>query len=91
MLPALIGLGILLMMPKIPEMVKQAFGQKPMPYGAAIGEALGPVKTAARYPVQYGAQEITALYGGYPPGGAPRPIAAGKALADVLRTLGIIK
>jgi len=30
---------------KIPEMVKQAFGQKPMGYGTAIGEAFAPVRT----------------------------------------------
>jgi len=49
MVPALIGLGIMLMMPKIPEMVKQAFGQKPAGFGTAIGEALGPVLGPVKY------------------------------------------
>ncbi|MBM3209343.1 hypothetical protein FJZ40_03570 [Candidatus Shapirobacteria bacterium] len=39
---SLIAYGILLMTPKVAEMVNQALSIKPTPYGAAMGEALGP-------------------------------------------------
>ena len=40
----LISLGMLLVVHKIPDMVKEALQVKPFPYGAAIGEALGPAR-----------------------------------------------
>lgn len=40
-IPALIGFGVLLMVYKVPEMVKEALQVKPFRYGAAIGEAMG--------------------------------------------------
>lgn len=39
--PALIALGFLLILHKVPEMVREALGVKPMPFGAAFGEAVG--------------------------------------------------
>jgi hypothetical protein len=47
--PVIIALGFLLMLHKVPEMVRAAFQIKPTPYGAAIGESLGPVVTPIRY------------------------------------------
>lgn len=43
-LTALLGLGMLLLVNKIPEMIQAAFKIKPQPYGTAIGEALGAPK-----------------------------------------------
>lgn len=43
-LNAFLGLGILLLLPKIPDMIKNAFKMKPAGYGAAIGEIAGAPK-----------------------------------------------
>lgn len=48
MVAALIGFGMLLVVSKVPEIVKNAFGLKPFPYGTAIGEALGPIAYPTR-------------------------------------------
>jgi len=45
---ALIGLGIILMTPKVAEMVKEALQVKPFPYGAAIGEPFRVITTPVR-------------------------------------------
>ncbi len=39
MIPSLLGFGMLLLLPKIPEMIKNAFKIKPAGYGTAIKEA----------------------------------------------------
>lgn len=44
-LTAVLGLGMLLLVNKVPDMVKSAFKIKPAGYGTAIGQALGPAKT----------------------------------------------
>lgn len=87
LLPGLIGLGFLLMLHKIPEMVKQAFGQKPMPYGTAIGEALGPVVGVGRYGVISGMEtgyERGRRVGGPWAAGTPRERIVG-TLKEVLQ------
>lgn len=43
----LIGLGMLLIIHKVPDMIKEALEIKPFPYGAAIGEGLKPVTAPA--------------------------------------------
>jgi hypothetical protein len=43
--PVLIALGFLLIVHKVPEMVREALGVKPAPYGAAIGQSLTPLTT----------------------------------------------
>lgn len=43
-LTPIIGFGMLLLLPKIPEIIKNAFKMKPAGYGAAIGEAVGAPK-----------------------------------------------
>lgn len=43
-----ISLGILLMTPKVADMIKAFFAGKPFEYGAAIGEAMGPVTLAGK-------------------------------------------
>lgn len=43
-LTALLGFGMLMLVNKVPEMVKAAFKMKPAGYGAAIGEAIGAPK-----------------------------------------------
>ena len=93
----IIGFGMLLLLPKVPQMVKEALQVKPFPYGVAIGEALGPLRTPTRmaglYPIQYGSQRINEIYQQYSTaGGQVSPwVARGKALTDVLKTLGIVK
>lgn len=47
-LTAFLGLGMLLFVTKIPEMVRAAFKFKPSGYGSAIGESLGPLRMAGR-------------------------------------------
>jgi len=42
-LTGIIGFGMLLLLPKIPDIIKNAFKIKPAGYGKAIGEAFGPV------------------------------------------------
>jgi len=95
---ALVSFGMLCMVHRVPDMVKKALKEEPFfPYGAAIGEAFGPLRTPARaaalYPIQYGGQQITASYQRYAAAGRPipPPVAAGNTLANVLRTLGVIK
>ncbi|MGB9706492.1 MAG: hypothetical protein ACPLXP_00210, partial [Microgenomates group bacterium] len=44
---ALIAFGMLLTISKVPDMVKEALQVKTFPYGAAIGEALTPVRVPA--------------------------------------------
>jgi hypothetical protein len=94
---AMIAYGLLLLMPKAADMVKEAMQAKTFPYGTAIGEALGPLKTPTRmlalYPIQYGTQSINDTYQKYMKSGGQAPlwVARGKALTDVLKTLGIIK
>jgi len=43
--PPLIALGFLLILHKVPEMVREALGVKPLPFGG-IGEAFGPIQGA---------------------------------------------
>jgi type IV secretory pathway VirB6-like protein len=94
---ALISFGMLLIVHKVPDMVKEALQVKPFPYGTAIGEALGPLRTptrmAALYPIQYGSQRINEIYQQYSTGEGQAPpwVARAKALADVMRSLGIVK
>lgn len=44
LLNSFLGLGILLLLPKIPDMIKNAFKMKPAGYGQAIGEVTGAPK-----------------------------------------------
>jgi len=46
MIGAMIAYGMLLLTPKVADMVKEALQVKPFPYGAAIGEAMGPARWA---------------------------------------------
>jgi hypothetical protein len=52
--PVIIALGFLLMLPKVPEMVRAAFQIKPAPYGAAIAAPImiagGAIATPITYP-----------------------------------------
>jgi hypothetical protein len=99
MIGAMIAYGMLLLMPKAAEIVQKTLRIQVFPYGTAIGEALGPLRTSTRmailYPVQYTSQQISAAYQSYAAasGGKPPPpwIARAKAATDVLRTLGLIK
>lgn len=45
---ALIGFGMLILISKVPDIIKAAFEKKPFPYGTAIGEAFGPAVMAGR-------------------------------------------
>jgi hypothetical protein len=66
-LPAIFGLGILLLVHKVPEMVHAVFQIKPAPYGAAIGEAIGAPGRVVGYPVKVVkpvSQTLTSIAGG---------------------------
>jgi len=71
---AILGLGIVLMTPKVADIIKSMFEKKPFPYGAAIGEAMGPAKGLGRAAGLYGVG-TTADYlertAPTTPGGAP--------------------
>lgn len=45
----IVGLGILLMTPKVSDMIKAFFAGKPFEYGTAIGEAMRPITGIAGY------------------------------------------
>ncbi len=47
-LVAIMGFGLLLMIHKIPDVVKEAFQIKPSSFGTAIGEALAPTKVLGK-------------------------------------------
>ncbi len=53
----LLGFGIILMTPKVADIIKSMFEKKPFAAGAAIGEALGPAKRTVRTAGLYGAGE----------------------------------
>lgn len=52
----IIGLVILLMAPKVADLIKSFITQKPFEYGTAIGEAFGPVKAGGKVGFYYGAE-----------------------------------
>jgi len=61
-LPAVLSFGFILLTAKIPDIIKGMFEKKPFPYGAAIGEAMGPAKgigkAAGFYGIETGVQQI---------------------------------
>lgn len=58
-LAALIGLGMLVLVNKVPDMVKAAFKMgKPVDYGTAIGAAFGPIKTVGKAGYAAGVSEL---------------------------------
>jgi len=61
-LTSILSLGILLLIAKIPDIIKSMFEKKPFAAGAAIGEAMGPAKGIGRTAYMAGAsREITHL------------------------------
>ncbi|MGI6776159.1 MAG: hypothetical protein ACOX5S_02640 [Patescibacteria group bacterium] len=64
----LLGFGIILMTPKVADIIKSMFEKKPFAAGTAIGEALGPAKgigkAAGWVGVSSGAEAITAGWSG---------------------------
>lgn len=64
----LISVGAILMIPKVADMVEGFLSGKPIGYGAAIGEALGPVTTVGKMAsgsaVGYGAAKVADTLGG---------------------------
>jgi len=56
---AIIGFGMLLITPRVVDMVREALQVKPFPYGgAAIGEAMGPVKAGVKMVFYTAAGEV---------------------------------
>jgi len=53
-LSAIMGLGVLLMVTKVPDMVRDAFKVPAFKYGSAIGEALAPVTGATKAAIGIG-------------------------------------
>lgn len=83
----LISLGMILIVHKIPDIIKEALQVKPFPYGAAIGEVLGPLKPIVGVPVGWGKWEAgTRLEKTWPNwSGLPREI--GKGVAGWLKAM----
>lgn len=83
----LIGLGMLLMVYKIPEMIKQMFQIKPFPYGAAIGEAFGPGRMVAAPGAAAGGEELIRRYAQKYRGAGAEPPVSAEALRAALNAL----
>jgi len=62
-----VSLGVLLMAPKVADMIKAFFAGKPFEYGTAIGEAMGPAITGAGFVttggIGIGAERMRRRYG----------------------------
>jgi len=93
---ALLSFGIILMTPKVADIIKSMFEKKPFPYGAAIGQAMGPAKgigglglRAGGFATGVGLDKYSKMI---TPSGAPKrgTKAAGKA-ARFLETIGVYK
>jgi len=86
-LTALIGFGMLLLVNKVPQMVKAAFKMaKPVEYGTAIGESLAPSKTAGKVIIGGGTERAySSLTGTSGPGWA-QPGQVGRGALDVVRS-----
>lgn len=78
---AMIAYGMLLLMPKVVDMVKEAFKVKPFAYGSAIGEAFGPVRKGA----------VTAGRGGISAGAGWLEARGSKVPANIIRTIFGVK
>lgn len=55
----IIGLMILLMAPKVSDMIKSSLAGKPFEYGTAIGEAMTPVRIGAAFGLGPGSERIS--------------------------------
>ncbi|MDP3955101.1 MAG: hypothetical protein Q8Q15_01930 [bacterium] len=79
-LPFILGFGMLLLLPKVPDMVKDAFKVPAFKYGSAIGEAIGPVAG----PIRGGVRGYGAHVGGEldQPGAAPWKRIAGQIVKE---------
>lgn len=101
--PPMIGLGgsaavsflflatsfvIFTMIPKTADLIKSAVSGQPFSYGAAIGEAFGPVKSLGGAGLQYGTQKYEeGVLSGWPKNAKY----GGEWWANVLRSRGTIK
>lgn len=87
LLPTVIGFGMLLLVNKVPQMVKAAFKMaKPVDYGTAIGESLAPSKTAGKVIIGGGTERAySSLTGTSGPGWA-QPGQVGRGALDVVRS-----
>jgi len=84
-----VGLGVLLLVPKVSDMIQAFMAGKPFAYGTAIGEAMGPAKLVGTGALQYYAsmrQEERAR--AYAAGNVPPPPIP---WIEALRRLGIIR
>lgn len=90
-LPVVVGFGMIMTVNKIPQMVKSFFKMaKPVDFGSAIGETLGPAKLGARYVMQSESNRWQKDYerAGLHP---TTPETTRKSVSDVLKTLGVVK
>jgi len=86
----LLGFGIILITPKVADIIKSMFEKKPFPYGAAIGEAMGPAKGIGGFGLRVGGFATGAGLDKYAGSGKRGSKAAGKAVR-FLETLGVYK
>jgi len=87
---AILGFGIILMTPKVADIIKSMFEKKPFPYGAAIGEAMGPAKGIGNLGLRAGGFATGAGLDKYAARGKRGSAAAAKT-ARFLETVGVYK
>ncbi len=86
-LTVFIGFGMLMLVNKIPEMIKAAFKMKPAGYGTAIGEAFGPVRGIGKVVLGGGVERgYSHLTGGKYGRGLFQTGTVGRGVLDVVKT-----
>jgi len=53
---AIIGIGMLFIIAKVPDIIKGIMGQKDLGFGSAIGEAMRPAETVGKFGIRQGAR-----------------------------------
>ena len=89
----IVSFGIIVLLPKVAEIIQGLITGKPFPYGTAIAEALGPVKMGAVGGAQYASSTQQARYDALQRAGAT-PTSAQQTLNsiyDVLGRVGVVK
>lgn len=89
----IVSLVILLMIPKVVQIIQGIMSGKEFEYGNAIGEALGPIKLAGRAGLQKGVSTYESAQQAKFLGSQTSPNAkyGGSTIGNTLRTLGLVK
>jgi hypothetical protein len=85
----LLSYGVVIMIPKVAEIIQGFMSGKPFAYGAAVGEAVGPIKGAGLYGAAYGLGLGRRAFGPTGPGEAPQSPKLFAAVQTLERIAGI--